>query len=75
MADIKRFESGKSYFGRFVSNADRTVCVTIEERTPKMVKFSLHGERRSCKIKETPSSEFFRPLHGVTIDALREIQN
>jgi hypothetical protein len=40
-----------------------------------MVKFSLHGERKSCKIKETPNSEFFRPLHGVTIDAKQEIQN
>ncbi len=72
---MARFEEGKTYSGRFVCNADRFVHITIERRTSKMVKFTLHGRRQSCKIRQGSDSEQIRPLHGVTIDAKRELQS
>jgi len=72
MKEIKfLFEQSKEYFGRYICNADCTVTIRIEKRTPKMVTYTrTHtGEVERRKIKDFGKCEYIDEGPGLKIEA------
>lgn len=58
-----KFETGRKYEVRFVTDADARPVATIRNRTAKQVVIELNGDVRRCKIHITEDGgEFCYPL-------------
>lgn len=73
---MKLFELGGKYYGRFISNYDRTVTVIVMKRTAKTIVVQELtgpgqnlGEKKRKKLRQAPDYEYFRLGPGVTITA------
>ena len=61
---MTKFEAGKTYNGRFISDADSVISVTVIKRTAKTAVVKVDGEReeKRVRIQEHDGSEFVFPM-------------
>lgn len=67
---MQTFETGKTYFGRFISNYDNVYKYTVTKRTDKTVWLvSAHGQEVKCRVKSwhDGSTEYVCPMSGNSI--------
>jgi len=63
---MKKFETGKSYFGRMVGDADQIIRVTVAKRTASMLT-TAEGKRFKIKTSYDSTYEYILPLGNYSM--------
>lgn len=75
MTTIK-FETGKTYQTRFITDSDLRVKTTITKRTEKTVWFKTeNGETGSKRVSEYNGSEFILPFGSYSMAPMCRAEN
>lgn len=61
---MNKFTAGQTYFGRFISDYDSTIEMTVVCRTQKTI-FTAEGKR--FRVKECDGTEFVMPLGSYSM--------
>ena len=66
---MKTFETGKTYQGRFITNSDSIVQLTVIKRTAKTIVAKVDGEReeKRLRIDIHDDAEFVKPFGNYSM--------